>query len=402
MKRLEVTVPEKQSDDVQEVLSEYSDEVTSSDVEKEDKDFKEFNLTLDSEDIDELTEKLKELKGLETGDLTIDVLEETTQIEKGKRHEGGTSALSVQEMYTKAFEFSSFNPTAWALIALAVGIAVFGVVMENIMVVIGAMVIAPMLGPFISLSFGLVIGDRRLIRESMFYGAMSMLFGIVTAFLLSLLVSWMLPLRITSLMRLVAEPGFTTVPLSLLVGAAAALTFTTEMRESLAGVAVAIALVPPAAVAGLTLAMRHVSLFLQVSLVLLTNIMALLLAGSITFKLVGITPTTYYRKKVSEEQLRKVLIVSFASILVIGGIVGYLSYEDLQRERLQAQVDTVIDNHVQQNILTRSVDISGDTVDVTLAVVNPDISGGSLEAELEAVTNQEVSVTLIAVDGEVR
>lgn len=401
MKRLEVTVPKGDSKKVEDILEEYSEETTSSEVKRGRKKLMKFELTVDSEHIDAVTKDLKGMKELESGDLVIDVLEETALIEKGKRREGGSSSISVQEMYTKAFEFAAFDKNSWALIALASGIAVLGAVMNNVMVVIGAMVIAPMLGPFISLSFGLVIGDRRLIRDSVFYGILSMLFGIAVSFLFALLIQGLKTIEVTAVMRLVAEAGFATIPLSLLVGGAAALTFTTEMRESLAGVAVAIALVPPAAIAGMTLAMLRFDLFFEVSLVLLSNVSSLILAGSITFKLSGITPSTYYRKKVSKEELRNALILSIAAIVVIGGIVGVLSYRDLQTEHVTTTIDEVIEDRFGDAVLRKQVETVGGSPVVTLTVVNPDMTATELESALSTRTNQDVTVKLIAVNGTV-
>ncbi|MFB6295051.1 MAG: DUF389 domain-containing protein, partial [Candidatus Nanohaloarchaea archaeon] len=186
MKRLEITVPKDNEDTARDIIQDYEEEITSNEAEKEDKTVVQFQITLGSDDIDALTEELKDIKEIDSGDLTIDVLEETARIEKGKRQEGGSSTISVQEMYQKAFQFASVSKTTYALIALGAGIAVFGVAMENIAVVIGAMVLAPMLGPFISTSFGLVIGDRQLIQDSLLYAAESLLIALTAAFLVSL------------------------------------------------------------------------------------------------------------------------------------------------------------------------------------------------------------------------
>ncbi len=398
MKRLEITVPKDDEDLAREIIQEYEGDVTSTEAEKEDDTVVQFQITLGSEDIDELTEELKEVKDLESGELTIDVLEETARIEKGKRQEGGSSTISVQEMYQKAFQFASVSTTTYALIALGAGIAVFGVAMENIAVVIGAMVLAPMLGPFISTSFGLVIGDRQLIQDSLLYAGQSLLIALTAAFLVSL----PLPMQPNALMRLIANPGVVTIPLSLFVGAAAALTFATEARESLAGVAVAIALVPPTAVAGSALAIPHFKIFFDVSLVLITNVTALVLAGSLTFKAYGISPSTYYRKKVSEEELKKALAISIASLILIGTLVGYLSYRDFQNTTARTQINTFIDNQMGDNVLQRQIEVSQGGATVTLAVVDPEFSKAELEELLSNRINRPVSVKLIAVQGGVQ
>lgn len=398
MKRVEVTVPKEDEETAREIITGYEEDVTVSEAEKDGKTVAQFQLTLASDAIDDFTRDLKEVKDLETGELTIEVLEEVAHIEKGKRRESGSASISVQEMYQKAFEFASVSKTSYMLIALGAGIAVFGVAMENVMVVIGAMVIAPMLGPFISTSFGLVMGDQQLIQDSLLYGMESLLIALTVAFLVAL----PLPLQPNPLMRLIANPGFVTIPLSLFVGAAAALTFSTEAREALAGVAVAIALVPPTAVAGASLAIPDIRIFFEVSLVLITNVTALVLAGSLTFKMYGVSPQTYYRQKVSEEQLKKALAISFASLLLITVAVGYLSYRDFQETTARSQVTSFIDNQMDDRVLRQQVIVSRDGVTVDLAVVDPEFTEAELEELLSNRVGRPVDVKMVEVQGGVR
>lgn len=395
MKRVEITVPKAQKGTVEDLIEGYTDDVTSTEGERDDRKVVQFQVAVDSDDIDELTEELKGITDIESGDLTIEVLEQTARIEKGQRREGGTSGLSVQEMYSKALEFAAFNTASWALVALGAGIAVFGLLTENVTVVVGSMVIAPMLGPFIAASFGLVIGDRELIRKSGLYGGTSILLAVAAAFLVSL----PLPLQSNALIRLIANPGFATIPLSLFVGAAAALTFTTEAREALAGVAVAIALVPPAAVAGIALAMQDVRLFLDISLVIVTNVTSLILAGSVTFKLVGVAPSTYYRKQVSKEQLRRALIISITSIVIIAVIVGYFTYNDFQDASARAEAARFIDAEMGDRVLQQDIQASPGILTVDLVVIDPEYTGPELAAALEERTGRQVIATITGVRG---
>ncbi len=397
MKRVEVTVPADQQDAVAEEIEAFTDDAATSEVEKDDRAFRQFEFALESGDIDELTENLKGITDLETGDLTIEVLEETARIEKGKRREGGDSSLSIQEMYAKAFEYAASGRATWALIALGAGIAVFGAATENVMVVIGSMVITPMLGPFIAASFGLVIGDQQLIQDSIYYGLFSIALAILAGFIIALAI----PVQSNPLIELIAHPGFATIPLSLFVGAAAALTFTTEMRESLAGVAVAIALVPPAAVVGIALSLADIALLVDVLLVLVTNVISLILAGSLTFKAFGITPSTYHRQQVSEAQLRKALIISIASITVIGGAVAFISYNDLQNTYLESDVEQLVEAQFSDRVLDSEVVVTGNRVSVDLAVVNPRMDADAFEAQIREITDREVTVKLLAIQGAV-
>ena len=396
MKRLDITVPGKNEKEVEEVLEEFSEDITSSDVEKEDKKYIQFQVTVKSEKIDELTESVKHIKDIESGDLTIEILEETARIEKGKQMESVSAQLSTQEMYSKALSFSTFNKNSWVLIALSAGIAELGIIMGNVMVVVGAMVIAPLLGPFISASFGLVIGDRRLIQDSLVNAFMGMALAVLIAFIIPKPTFE----EANALMMLISNPNFVTIPLSLFVGSAAALTFVSGSKEQLAGVAVAIALVPPAAVAGLSLSLGNISMFFNTLLIIFTNMASLILAGSLTFKLTGVSPSTYYRKKVSEEKFKKAVVISVISILLISGIVGYLSYQNIKAGNLKTEVNGFIDEQFSGNILSKEVVISENAVSIKVVAVNPQVNATQLEHELTAITGlNNIDVRITSVEG---
>ncbi len=398
MKRLDITVPKANEKEVEEVLDKYCEDVASSDVEKEEEPYIQFQVTVESEDVDELIEEVKHIKDVDTGKLTVEILEQTARIKKGEQVESTSSQRSTQEMYSKALEFSQFDRNSWLLIALSAGIAEFGVMMQNVMVVVGAMVIAPLLGPFIAASFGLVIGDKRLIQNSAIHAGLGMVLAITIAFILPIPAAT----EVNALMELISKPTFITIPLSLFVGAAASLTFVTGNKEQLAGVAVAIALVPPAAVAGLALSLGNIAMFGNTMLVIITNMASLILAGSLTFKLVGVSPSTYYRKKVSEERLTQAIIVSIISIVLIGAFVGYLSYQNLQTDNLQGQTDEIVRELFGDKLLSQRILVDNNEVTVKVTVVNPDLTPEQLEIEIADRLPDEVVVEaeIIAVEGE--
>lgn len=393
MKSIEVEVPKSEADLVNETLKAFNDDISKQETEKDEQEYVEFNITIGSEEIDELTEELKGIKDLERGELTVRVLEQSAIIEKGKEAQGGSATLSVQEMYSKAISFASFTKSSWMLIALASGIAAFGMILENVIIVIGAMMITPMLSPLIASSFGLVIGDKTLIQKSTLYGALSVIFSIFMAFLITL----PLPISPNSLMYLVSEPGLIPIVLSLFVGAAAALTFTTEARETFAGVAVAIALVPPSAVAGMSLRMVELDLFLNVMIVLFTNVISIILAGSLTFKFMGITPSTYYRKKVSEKKLRTALIISITSLLLISLPLAVVSYQNYQDVGVRNTINTHINTELSGPVLSKDISVGRQAVEIELVAVNADSEQEGLRTALQNNINRDVSLTVVSV-----
>jgi uncharacterized hydrophobic protein (TIGR00271 family) len=263
-------------------------------------------------------------------------------------------------------------------------------------VVIGAMVIAPMLSPFISASFGLVIGDNTLIKKSFTYGFLSIVFAISAAFLITL----PLPVSVNPLMLMLAEPGVMTVLLSLFVGSAAVLTFTNEAREALAGVAVAIALVPPSAVAGIALRMLNFELFINVLTVIFTNVISIILAGSVTLKFMGIQPSTYYRKKVSEAQMRKAIMISVTSLIIIGLPIAFISYQDYQSVQVHSKVEERVDKAVDGRILEKTVEVDRERITIELVAVNAALDVEQFERQLRQEFDRSVSIHLTNLEGE--
>ena len=325
MRQIQVTVPENQKSGARDVLRDYTNELFSSDVEKDGDGRKkavEFRATVESEDIDELTEELKGIEELEAGDLSIRVLEQESLIKKGQKTKGSFSALSQEEIYSKAQEAGDFNMTQWSLVAASSAIAALGIASNSIIAVIGAMMLAPMLSPFIASSISLSVGDRTLMKNSLFAGTASIFLAFLTAFIISIPIEF----TVTEALNTVLAPGFLAVPLSIIVGAAAALSFTTGFRDQIAGVAVAVALVPPVAAAGLTFSAGSFLLGFKALNLALMNALAVLVSGYITLKAMGLKPSTYYKER-SVESMKKAIPLGIVLIMLLGIPLSFSFYD---------------------------------------------------------------------------
>ena len=322
MRQLQVTVPKKFSDETKEAIQEYSSDVNSSEVEKDDYKAVEITATAESEDIDDLTQELKDIDGIESGKLSIRVLEQESLIEKGQKTRGSFSALSQEEIYSKAQEAGEFNMTQWSLISASAAIATLGVASNSIIAVIGAMMLAPMLAPFIASSISLSVGDRSLMKKSLVAGSLSIVLAFLTSFVISIPISF----SVTPTLETVLAPGFLAVPLSLIVGAAAALSFTTGFRDQIAGVAVAVALVPPIAAAGMTISAERYLLGFKALNLAVMNALAVLVSGYVTLKALGLEPSTYYKKK-SAESMMKAIPIGLVALMLLGIPLSFSFYD---------------------------------------------------------------------------
>ena len=139
------------------------------------------------------------------------------------------------------------------MLALAAAIATFGLIANSAPAIIGAMIIAPLMAPIMSLSYGLVAFERRLISRSI----VTVIAGVILVVVLAYLTTRLFGLRITGseiLNR--TSPTLIDLGVATAAGGAAAFAYTRRsILNSIAGVAIAVALVPPLAVAGIGLAL---------------------------------------------------------------------------------------------------------------------------------------------------
>jgi uncharacterized hydrophobic protein (TIGR00271 family) len=182
--------------------------------------------------------------------------------------------------------------------------------LDNIAVVIGAMMLAPILSPLVSGAIALSIGDRSMLRDTFLTSVLAVP---VAIFFASVSVMPFSP-TVNSTMNLIVSAGVPNMILSLFVGAAAALAFVTGLRDQIAGVAVAIALVPPLAATGVGLRMYDFVFASRAASIAVVNLLAVVVSGSLSLKALGVKPSTYYKKK-SAEQLRYVFPVAILLML---------------------------------------------------------------------------------------
>lgn len=315
MKQLQITVPKKSKDDARKIIREYSSDLESSEVEKDGDGRRkriQFTVTVESDQIDELTEELKALEDIDSGDLTIRVMDQQSLIRKGQQTRGSKSMLSQAEIYSQAQESASFNLAEWSLIGISSVIATFGLIADNVIVVIGAMMVAPILSPFISGALSVAVGDQKLFTDSIKTGLASFVLAVAASSIAAA------PFSIAQnpTMTLVSSPSTIGLLLSLFVGAAAALTFVTGMRDEMAGVAVAIALIPPIASIGIGISSFDSQLVLDALTLALMNMVSIIASGFVCFRLIGVKPSTYQKKK-QAEKMRYILPLTVLILLVL-------------------------------------------------------------------------------------
>lgn len=174
--------------------------------------------------------------------------------------------------------------------ALSVAIAVLGIRANSPTVVIGAMMVAPLMGPVLAVAAALVMGWRRRFFVSLGLAVTASIGAVVLAFAIALLLPGRTdPLSSELLAR--TSPNLVDLAVALAAGAAGAYGHVRERAgDALAGAAVAVALVPPLAVIGMSLAGGEIDLARGAGFLFLANATGITLSGALTFVISGFVP----------------------------------------------------------------------------------------------------------------
>lgn len=202
--------------------------------------------------------------------------------------------ISREELHDDIEKGARLDATFLWLALLSTVVAAIGLLENNLAVVIGAMVIAPFLGPNLALALSTSLGDIDLAVKSL----KTNLAGVCVTLLFSILLGMYWPYGLDSpelLSR--TEVGFDGIVLAIASGSAAVLSLLTGISSVLVGVMVAVALLPPATVLGIMWGAGQYDLAAGAALLLAVNIVCVNLSANIVFWLKGIRPRTWYEQK---------------------------------------------------------------------------------------------------------
>jgi uncharacterized hydrophobic protein (TIGR00271 family) len=178
----------------------------------------------------------------------------------------------------------------FVLLLLATVIATYGVLSDSTATVIGAMIVAPLMSPIMATTAAVVMGSS--LRALRAFGLT--IVGILTVIAAAYLLSWVVPditISFTSNGEIISRinPGLYALLTALGAGAAGAFIISrAEIADSMGGVAIAISLVPPLCVVGISLQQGQLDAAAGALLLFLTNYLAILLAGGVVLVILGL------------------------------------------------------------------------------------------------------------------
>jgi uncharacterized hydrophobic protein (TIGR00341 family) len=225
--------------------------------------------------------------------------------EEKKNEEGPTKAqvkkigrISREELYEGISDTSKLTKVYIVTVALSVIVASIGLVNDNVAVIIGAMVIAPLLGPNMALSLATTLADSRLARLSITTLALGILLAIGLAVVLGYGLS---ASPSTPEIASRTNVGLGDIGLALASGSAGALFLTIGVSTALVGVMLAVSILPPLVAFGLLVGSGDLPQAANALMLFLTNLICVNLAGVVTFVAQGVRPRTWWEADRAKE-----------------------------------------------------------------------------------------------------
>ena len=258
----------------------------------------------------------------------------------------------------KATPIASVNRTLWRLsvpsfnfhfmLGLSAIISTLGLIANSVAIIIGAMIIAPLMGPIVGMAFSVAMGNRKLLRRSSF----TLLKGLILTIAISWLTASVIGLE-TVESEVLSRTNPTLIDFGIAMAAGMAGAFTQTRRsiaDAIPGVAIAVALVPPLSVIGIGLALKEQEIAVGSSLLFLTNLICIIFFGSLVF---------VFQSYGNIDRAKKGLVLSTAVMFALGFPLTLSMRDLIIKKNVRYQISSSIINETE---IFRNSDIQSITV----------------------------------------
>lgn len=262
-----------------------------------------------------------------------------------------------KELFVSLRASAKFSYVFLTLMILSTLLATTGLFANSAPVIIGAMILAPLMSPIVSLSMGVIRADKFLLEQSI----RTLSIGIFMALLFSCIFTIFIPLQqITPEMQSRLNPNLLDLMIAIFSGIAGAYANSKEdISKSLAGVAIAVALVPPLSVTGIGIGLGNFEVIYGSFLLFITNLVGITLSAALTFIVLGYSPVKRAKKGIFYTTIMMIfitipLVFSFAQMIEKNNYINQLKplkYISLLENNVELNIqDIQINNNITISI----------------------------------------------------
>ncbi len=272
-------------------------------------------------------------------------------------------------------------------------IASYGLVINSAAVVIGAMLVAMMLGPITGIALAIIDYRMPLLRKSL----ITVTIGVSLVILVGFVVGWLhkdQPLTAEILSR--TQPTSMDLMIALAGGTAGAYAMVSpHLSVAVVGVAVATALVPPLAASGILFANGEMQLGLGAALLAVTNIIAIQFTNAMVLWFLG------FRRLVDNDYKSSTFFTflrrNAVTLLLLIGLGTYLTInlnKNAHQQTFESNVKETINSYFidKGNVLTNTQFDRTDSNQVVRAIIRGETTPSSYDVrQIEATITQNMA-----------
>ena len=254
--------------------------------------------------------------------------EDTASRSESDEEPRAVGRISREELYSEIDEQLGVSRVFLAMSGLSAIVAALGLLRDDLAVIIGAMVIAPLLTPNMALALATTLADGSLARRAL----VANVGGAGVALALAVVIGVVVPVdpTVPSLAQRL-DLGLPDLALAVAAGAAGTLALTRGYSGAVIGVMVAVALMPPLVVTGLLAGEGLFAAAGRSGLLTAANVIGVNLAAVVTFALLGLRPRTVWEAERARRASWTAASVWLLLLLTLGAIVWVLGDPDLAK-----------------------------------------------------------------------
>ena len=266
----------------------------------------------------------------------------------------GSDRISRQELQAEADDLTPSLPVYAVMTVISSIVATAGLLLDSPAVVVGSMVIAPLIGPALGASVGTVVDDEELFTESVIYQIIGVVLAIGAAAIFALIArttNIIPPGLVLSNVGEISErlaPDLLSLIIALGAGVAGVVSIATGTSVALVGVMIAAALIPPAGVAGISLAWGQPAAAIGATVLVLVNLLSVNLAGLLTLWYAGYRPENLFSIGETEQRVRKRIVGLALVVLLFAVFLGGISYASYETATFEQEVNDEVQQVLSQ------------------------------------------------------
>ncbi len=289
----------------------------------------------------------------------------------------------IDNLYFESPDASQKQIGFWVLLILSTAIATLAILADSTAVVIGAMLVAPLMTPILGVSAGIVNGWMSRVSRSFGTIVGGVAVSIFTAWIVASWAPHFVPIATNS--QVISRVSPTLIDMMIAVAAGAAGAYATvdkRVSSSITGVAIAVALVPPLGVVGVTLTVGNYGDAVGAFILFLTNLVSIILAASLVFVLTGFALIAKLEE--NREKMKTVIFTVLLGALIVMVPLAFTSEGILTSASRQSTAQTVTEEWLgdQESLRLNRVEVKGNEVDIVITGEGDVPSVSSLNEQL--------------------